>query len=86
MANPHRIAPEGATAAGKPKFRSGHVLVDVTTGRAELRQRIKAGEKVRILIVANIEGSWGVGRDDGTSIEFSATVESIRELSETDRV
>ena len=61
-------------------------MIDVTAGRAELKKRIKAGEKVRVMIVADIEGSWGVGRDDGTSIEFSAVVETIREISDTDKL
>lgn len=86
MATPHHPAPEGATAAGKPRFQSGQVVIDVTEGRRELAKRIKAGEKVRVQIIATIEGSWGVGRDDGVSIEFAAAVETIRELSETDRV
>lgn len=86
MANPHRQAPEGATAAGKPKFDSTFAQLDVTVGRAELAERIKRGEKVRVLIVGTIEGSWATGPDDGESREFSVTVETCREISETDQV
>lgn len=79
-------APEGATAAGKPKFTSGFALLDVTEGRQALHKRLRAGEKVRVMIVAYMDDPLAVGHDDGVSREFSLNIEQVREINETDRL
>jgi hypothetical protein len=59
-------------------FKSDFMLLDVKHGRHALARTIAAGGKVDVWIKATIEGPGGVGRDDGTSIEFAATVHSIK--------
>lgn len=59
-------------------YKSDFLLLDVKRGRQALAHKIKAGGKVDVWIKATIEGAGGVGRDDGTSIEFTATVHNVR--------
>lgn len=59
-------------------FTSGFMLLDVKQGRGKLYNRILSGEKVTVWVKATIEDIRGVGRDDGTSIEFSANVHSVK--------
>lgn len=59
-------------------FKSTFMLLDVKHGRHVLAEKIKAGGKVDVWIKATIEFAAGVGRDDGTSIEFAATVHQIK--------
>lgn len=59
-------------------FKSDFLLLDVKRGRQALARKVKAGGKVDVWIKATIEGAGGVGRDNGTSIEFSATVRSVK--------
>jgi hypothetical protein len=62
----------------KAPFSSDFMLLDVKGGRRALARKIEAGGKVEIWIKATIEGASGVGRDDGTSREFSATVHEVK--------
>jgi len=59
-------------------FKSDFMLLDVKRGRRALARKIAAGGKVDVWIKATIEGASGVGRDDGTSIEFAATVRTVK--------
>ena len=59
-------------------FTSDFMLLDVKKGRDALYNRVLAGEKVTVWIKATIADIRGVGRDDGTSIEFSAEVHSVK--------
>lgn len=59
-------------------FKSDFMLLDVKRGRHALARKIEAGEKVTVWIKATIEGAAGVGGDDGTSIEFAATVHNVK--------
>lgn len=59
-------------------FTSDFMLLDVKNGRAKLAEKITSGGKVDVWIKATIEGAGGVGRDDGVSIEFAATVHSVK--------
>lgn len=59
-------------------FKSKFAVLDVEKGREALAKRVAAGEKVRVRIdvVLDTENS----RDDGTSIEFSGGVQSVKEF------
>lgn len=59
-------------------FTSTFMLLDVKRGRGALAKQIAAGGKVDVWIKATIEGASGVGRDDGTSIEFAAQVHGVK--------
>lgn len=59
-------------------FKSTFMLLDVKSGRQALARKIKAAGKVDVWIKATIEHPSGVGRDDGVSIEFAATVHSVK--------
>lgn len=59
-------------------FKSDFMLLDVKRGRQALARKIQGGGKVTVWIKATIEGVGGVGNDDGTSIEFAATVHSVK--------
>lgn len=59
-------------------FKSTFMLLDVKRGRQALARKIRAGGTVDVWIKATIEGAGGVGRDDGTSIEFAAAVHSVK--------
>jgi hypothetical protein len=59
-----------------PKFKSGSLLLDVTTGRAALARYLARGKSVHVTIDAVIDGQWT--GDDGTLIEFAAEVKSVR--------
>lgn len=57
---------------------SDFAILDVKTGRSELARRIGHGAKVLVHIEMLIDNQHG--RDDGTSIEFSGAVLSIKEV------
>jgi hypothetical protein len=59
-------------------YKSDFLLLDVKRGRQALARKIKAGGKVTFWIKATVEHAGGVGNDDGTSIEFGATVHSLK--------
>jgi hypothetical protein len=59
-------------------FTSDFMLLDVKHGRSKLAKKIQAGGKVDVWIKATIKGAGGVGRDDGTSIEFAAQVHGVK--------
>lgn len=53
-------------------------LVDVQgNGRKAFAECIRAGHRVRFVMSGYIIGPGGVGRDDGTSIEFAAEVDKL---------
>jgi hypothetical protein len=58
------------------------MLLDVKRGRGDLARIIRAGGKVDVWIKATLEGTSGVGRDDGVSMEMAATVHSVKVRSE----
>lgn len=59
-------------------FKSSFAIVDVKGGRAALARRIQRGPvRVRIDILLDNQHS----RDDGTSIEFSGEVVSVKEFA-----
>lgn len=60
------------------KFKSDFAILDVKAGRAALAKRIAAGEKVRVRVDIVLNNQWG--SDDGTSIEFSGEVKSVKEF------
>lgn len=59
-------------------FKSNFAILDVKKGRAALAKKIAAGGKVRVRIDMEINAQWG--DDDGTSIEFSGDVLSIKQF------
>ncbi len=61
------------------ELKSDFAILDVKGGRAALRKRIEAGEKVHVVIRGVIDTVHS--HDDGTSIEFSLAVKSAHEVS-----
>ena len=59
-------------------FKSDFAILDVKAGRAALMKRVEAGNKVRILIEAEIDSVYG--HDDGVSREFNCIVHSVKEV------
>jgi hypothetical protein len=59
-------------------FKSDFLILDVKAGRAALMKRVEAGNKVRILIEAEIDSVYG--HDDGVSREFNCIVHSVKEV------
>lgn len=59
-------------------FKSDFALLDVKQGRAALFKRVMAGNKVRVIIEAEIDTVYG--HDDGVSREFNCVVTSVKEL------
>lgn len=57
-------------------FKSDFAILDVKAGRKALAKRIARGEKARVLIDMVIDCQHG--NDDGVSIEFSGTVQSVK--------
>jgi hypothetical protein len=55
-----------------PRIASSYAIVDITKGRKALAKHIKKHGPVSVVIHATLDGEYG--RDDGTSIEFNATV------------
>jgi len=60
------------TAPFKPDF----AILDVKAGRAALAKKLAAGKKVRVRIDMVIEAQHG--SDDGVSIEFNGSVQSVK--------
>jgi hypothetical protein len=61
-------------------FKSTFALLDVMQGRAALEKRLaKAGKPLRVLVEMTI--NYAHGSDDGTSIEFSCSVLSVKEYA-----
>lgn len=61
-------------------FKSDFALLDVKTGRAALEKRLaKLGKPIRVQVEMTID--YPHGSDDGTSIEFSCTVLSVKEFA-----
>lgn len=60
-------------------FKSDFALLDVKTGRAALEKRLKKSGPIRVRVDMTIE--YAHGSDDGTSIEFSSTVHSVKEFA-----
>lgn len=59
-------------------FKSDFAILDVKAGRKELERKIALrGGPVHVLVDMLIEAS---GRDDGTSMEFSCQVLSVKEF------
>jgi hypothetical protein len=61
-------------------FKSDFAILDVKQGRAALTKRVEAGNKVRVLIEAEIDTVYG--RDDGVSREFNCIVTSVKEVAQ----
>jgi hypothetical protein len=59
-------------------FKSDFALLDVKKGRQALAKKIAAGGKVRVRIDMVIDCQYG--SDDGTSIEFSGEVLSVKQF------
>lgn len=59
-------------------FKSGFAILDVTKGRAALAKKMASGAKVRVRVDMVIEQQHG--HDDGTSIEFSGSVLSVKQF------
>jgi hypothetical protein len=59
-------------------FKSDFALLDVKKGRQALAKKIDAGGKVRVRIDMVIDCRHG--SDDGTSIEFSGEVLSVKQF------
>ena len=57
-------------------FKSDFAILDVKAGRAALAKKLAAGKKVRVRIDMVIEAQHG--SDDGVSIEFSGSVQSVK--------
>lgn len=60
-------------------FKSTFALLDVMTGRAVLERRLKKSGPIRVRVDMTVDYAWG--GDDGTSQEFSCTVQSVKELA-----
>lgn len=61
-----------------PKYTSDFALIDVKVGREELAKLCETQHGIPFIVTGYIQpGAGGVGRDDGTSREFSATVSKI---------
>lgn len=58
-----------------PKIKSTYAIVDVVKGRRALKRHLAANGALRVVIVAELTDPYG--GDDGTSIEFNASVISI---------
>lgn len=61
-----------------PSFKSGFVLLDVTTGRKALSKYVAQHGKVRATVDVLIEYQWG--SDDGTSTEFACETKALRNV------
>lgn len=60
-------------------FKSDFAILDVKHGRAALEKRLaKGGKPIRVRVDMTI--NYPHGGDDGTSIELSCTVTSVREF------
>jgi hypothetical protein len=57
-------------------FKSDFALLDVKAGRRQLAKRIARGEKVLVFVEMVIDSQFD--HDDGTSIEFSCDVKSMK--------
>lgn len=57
-------------------FKSDFAILDVKEGRRGLAAQINAGFKQRVLIEMEIDTQHSA--DDGTSIEFSGSVKSVK--------
>lgn len=64
-------------------FKSDFAILDVKAGRKALAKRMARGEKVRVLIDMVIEQQHG--NDDGVSIEFSGTVQSVKQFQRVEK-
>jgi len=64
-------------------FKSDFAILDVKAGRKALAKRMARGEKVRVLIDMVIEQQHGA--DDGASIEFSGTVQSVKQFQRVEK-
>jgi hypothetical protein len=61
------------------KDTSSFALLDIKRGRATLAKTCGRGLRTPVVITGYIqEGDAGIGRDDGTSREFSVTVEQVQ--------
>ncbi len=61
-------------------FKSDFAILDVKTGRAALAKRLaKTGKPAWVRVDMLIDRPHG--RDDGTSVEFSCTVLSVKEFA-----
>ena len=61
-------------------FKSDFAILDVKHGRAALEKRLaKLGKPIRVRVDMTI--NYPHGSDDGTSIEFSCTVLSVKEFA-----
>ena len=60
-------------------FKSDFALLDVKTGRAALEKRLVRSGPFKVRVDMMID--YAHGSDDGTSIEFSCTVLSVKEFS-----
>jgi len=59
-------------------FRSDFAILDVKGGSAALASMIEAGERVRVRVDLVLDTVHS--RDDGTSIEFSGCVQSVKQF------
>jgi hypothetical protein len=64
-------------------FKSDFAILDVKAGRKALAKRMARGEKVRVLIDMVIDRQHG--NDDGVSIEFNGTVQSVKQFKRIER-
>jgi hypothetical protein len=60
-------------------FTSDFAILDVKRGRAALEKRIAKHGKIRVLVEMTLD--YPHGSDDGTSVEFSCSVLSVKEYA-----
>lgn len=60
-------------------FKSDFAILDVKQGRTRLARRLALDGCVRVCVEMSID--YPHGRDDGTSVEFSCTVLSVKEFA-----
>ena len=60
------------------KLKSGYGILDVTDGRKLLRDELKRGKTVSVVIIGEIDQAMN---DDGTSQEFSLHVRTAEVVS-----
>lgn len=62
-----------------PRISSQYAIIDVMRGRKALARHLEREGPMRVMIEAEITDPFG--GDDGTSIEFNATVISITKVT-----
>lgn len=58
------------------------LLLDVKRGRTALAKRLRDGERVRVILIVELDNDPAAhGRDDGTSMEFGGRVTGLMEVA-----